>query len=456
MFYLYRPFFLGEDDEGGNARLWGGNKGWVRGRWWYGLAHVCRRWRNVILERASYLGVSMVCTNGLPVADMLAHSPPISLVVDYIGDITAEDEEGAILAFKQCDRVRHVRLQTPVAILQRLVAAMDEEYPILEYLIIMLPMADVASILTFPETLHAPHLRHVALRGFALPIGSRLLTTAVGLVTLCLSMVDPSTYFHPNTLLQWISHMPQLEVLLIYLKCSIPNRDIERELMHTPVTTHVTLPNFHHLLLHGASTYLEALVRRITTPRLEKLDISFFNQLTFSIPRLLHLMNTTENLRLDSAIFIFSDKRVQAAVYPRGVFKMNTVLITVSCWHLDWQLSSMVQISNSLSEMFSTVEHLTLQHQVHSRSSEEHNEVDRAKLRKLFGPFSNVKTFRIDNAVVSELSRCLQLEDGELPLELLPELQELSYPGDGDTSDAFNSFIDARQNAGRTVTLVRS
>jgi hypothetical protein len=392
----------------------------------------------------------------MPVADMLAHSPPLSLVVDYIGDITAEDEEGAILAFKQRDRVRHVRLQTPVTILQRLIAAMDEEYPILEYLIIMLPMADVASILTFPETLHAPHLCHVALRGFALPIGSRLLTTAVGLVILCLSIVDPSTYFHPNTLLQWVSLMPQLEVLLIYLKTSIPNRDVERELMHTPVTAHVTLPNLHHFLLHGASTYLEALVRRITTPRLEKLEINFFNQLTFSIPRLLQLMNTTENLRLDSAIFIFSDKQVHAAVYPRGEFKMNAVRITVNCWHLDWQLSSMVQISKLLSEMFSAVEHLTLQHQVHSQSSDEHNEVDRAELRKLLRPFSNVKTLRIDNAVVEELSRCLQLEDGELPLELLPELQELTYPGDGDTGDRFTSFIDARRNAGRPVTLVRS
>ena len=41
--YLYRPFLLGED-EGDNARLAGGSKPWVRGRWWYTLAHVCQRW----------------------------------------------------------------------------------------------------------------------------------------------------------------------------------------------------------------------------------------------------------------------------------------------------------------------------------------------------------------------------------------------------------------------------
>jgi hypothetical protein len=104
--------------------------------------------------------------------------------------------------------------------------------------------------------------------------------------------------------------------------------------------------------------------------------------------------------------------------------------------------------------MFSAVEHLTLEHEVHSQSSEEHNEVDRTEWRKLLRPFSNVKTLRIDNGLVEELSRCLQLEDGELPLELLPELQELTYFGSGDTGDAFTSFIDARQNAGRPITLV--
>jgi hypothetical protein len=45
---------------------------------------------------------------------------------------------------------------------------------------------------------------------------------------------------------------------------------------------------------------------------------------------------------------------------------------------------------------------------------------------------------------------------GELPLELLPELQELTFTGSGDVSDAFTSFIDARQNAGHPVTLARS
>ena len=101
------------------------------------------------------------------------------------------------------------------------------------------------------------------------------------------------------------------------------------------------------------------------------------------------------------------------------------------------------------------VEHITLEHEVHSRSSKEHNEVDRTQWRSLLRSFNNVKTLRIGDGLVEGLSRSLQLDDGEHALELLPELQELTYTGSGDTGDAFTPFIDARQNAGRPVILVR-
>jgi hypothetical protein len=42
--------------------------------------------------------------------------------------------------------------------------------------------------LMLPETLQAPHLHHLALRGFACPIRSRLHPTAASLVTLFLAI----------------------------------------------------------------------------------------------------------------------------------------------------------------------------------------------------------------------------------------------------------------------------
>jgi hypothetical protein len=453
MFYLYRPFFLGEDENHTN-RLIGGGERWNRGYWWYRLAHVCQRWRNLTLGSASYLGLSLVCTNGTPVENMLTHSPPLPLTIDYLArdSITAEDEKGLLLALEQRHRVRHLRLVLPVQNLPKLVMTIDEEFPILEHLIVQ-PLTNESTVLVLPETLQAPHLRHLTLRGFACPIQSRLHPTSPSLVTLVLAICHQSTYFQPNVLLRWISFIPQIESLAILFTFPVPNRDVERQLTHTPITTHITLPNLLFLSFRGVSAYLEAVVCRITTPRLERLEIRLFNQLTVSVPRLLQFMNTAESLRFGNAEITFQDKEILVLMSFPGAdtFAFG---VAVNCWHLDWQVSSVAQISNALSQVFSVVEDLTLGHEVHSQSSEEHNDVDRIEWRNLLRSFSNVKILRIEDGLVEELSRCLRLEDGELPLELLPGLQELEYFGSRDAGNAFTSFIDARQNAGRPVTLV--
>jgi hypothetical protein len=392
---------------------------------------------------------------------MLAHSPPLPLVIDYVDDgedtvITAEDEEAIIFALEQRDRVRRIRVFLPVLKLQKLVKAIDGEYPILEYLILLDPPKDKSTVLILPETLEIPHLRHLMI-DCSIPIRSPFLGTTAGLVTLHLALYHPSTYFQPSVLLQSLSSMPQLEMLLVYFYFAVPNRDVERQLMRTPIMTHVTHPNLRTFVLQAVSAYSEAVLSRITASRLEIFQICYLKQLTFSVPELLHFMGRTESLRFDRAEFQFISEQVFVEVNPPETNILVPVFsIDVGCWHLDWQVSSVAQISNALSQIFSAVEHLTFVHEVHSRSSEEHDEVDRTEWRKLLRSFSNVKTLRIDDGLVRELSRCLRLDDGEHPLELLPELQELTYSGSGNADNAFASFIDARQNAGRPVTLIKS
>ena len=388
---------------------------------------------------------------------MLAHSPPLPLIIDYGGQGRNNAVEDIALALEQRERVRRIRLRLPVPIMQRLITVIEGEYPILEYLIMETPYENESEDLILTETVQAPHLRHVALKGFAIPIGHRLHipVTAVGLVTLSLFMKHPSAYLRPNTLLQWISLLPQLDTLVFWFLFPVSNRDVERQLMSTPITTHVILPNLLKLTFGAASAYMEAFVRHITTPRLEKLDIGFSNQLTFSIPCLLHFMNTSENLRFNRARFRFYGKRVFIKMYPHEEAKTHTLSIAVDCLHLDWQVSSVAQISNALSQKFSAVEYLTFQHKAHNLSSEEHNKVDSTEWRKLLGSFSNVKSLRIPGRLRGEFSRCLRSDDGEPPLELLPKLQALIFSGSGAVGDTFTEFIDARKNAGRPVTLTR-
>jgi hypothetical protein len=389
---------------------------------------------------------------------MLAHSPPLPLVIDYEDtDISAEDEEAIILALEQRARVRRIRFKIPVLKLQKLITAIDEEYPILEYLILDQDLdEEINTVLTLPETLETPHLRQLVISG-SIPMRFQLLTTAVDLVTLRLALYHPSTYFQPTVLLQCLSLMPQLEILVIDFQFAVPNRDVERQLMRTPIMTHATLPNLRTFALQAVSAYSEAVLGRVTAPGLEIVQFGYLKQLTFSVPQLLQFMGRTENFRFNSAKFSFSGGRVYVEVNPHETdMFIDAFSINVDCWHLDWQVSSVAQIFNALSQMFSAVEHLTLTHSVHGRSSKEHNEVDRTEWRKLLRSFSNVKSLRIDDELVRELSRCLPSEDGEHPLELLPELQELRYSGSGNADDAFTSFIDARRNAGRPVALKKS
>ena len=75
----------------------------------------------------------------------------------------------AVAAAHQRDRVCRVRLQIPVPNMQKIIMAIDEEYLVLEYLIMWPSTVDNSTALMFPETFRAPHLRHLMLFGFTLP-----------------------------------------------------------------------------------------------------------------------------------------------------------------------------------------------------------------------------------------------------------------------------------------------
>ncbi len=150
IFYLCRPILFDEDEHGRiDWEDWG-----PRQCWWYKFVQVCRRWRYLILASAGHLGICFLCTPGTPIADILAHSVPLPLMIDYDGlncDLATEDEEGIMLALQHRDRLRCIRLEMPVLTLEKFLAAMDGEFPILEFLQIEPPM-DPDSGLILPST----------------------------------------------------------------------------------------------------------------------------------------------------------------------------------------------------------------------------------------------------------------------------------------------------------------
>ncbi|KAI0286289.1 hypothetical protein BC826DRAFT_1189418 [Russula brevipes] len=404
---------------------------WHYERWWYKLAHVCQRWRCLILTSAPYLRLCLVCTHGTPVANMLAHSPHLPLVVYYCfnvdfydHDTVAEDEvdeEEINLALGYRDRIRRITLQIPAQNLQKVLMTIDDEFPILEDLVLVAPpYANTNFVL--PRTFQAPRLRRLISRNFGL-IGFPLLATATGIVLLSLANIHPSAYFPPNDLIQHLSHMPQLQKLTIGFHSPVPSLDVERQLLQTPITTHITLPNLRQFAFEGTSAYLEALLPRIVPPLLERFSVRFFNQLTFSVPSLLQFMCTAKNLRGSDAILYFSDDLVSFQVQFRELLK-DTLRADVLSRHLDRQVSSITQIFNALDPVCSVVENLRIVSGRCFPSPEVHNEVDRTQWRRLFGSFSNVKTLHV-GGFDKEVSGCLKLDDGESPMELFPKLDKL-------------------------------
>jgi hypothetical protein len=442
IFHLYR---LAEPDEyeNENGLL---TYRWDRQRWWYKLAHVCRQWRNIILESPSLLDLHLYCANGVPVADMLAHSPPLPLAIHYRTSwkITAEDESGILLALSHRDRVRRVDLWM-LSNMGKFVAAMDDQFPVLECMYIFSQTEEV-----LPVTFQAPNLRQLRLWTASLPIESPLLTTTAGLVTLVLSDIPPFAYFPSSYLRTRFSLLLQLEKLSIGFRSPIPDHDVEWQLHQTPDM--ITLPNLRWFVFHGASAYcLDGLVAWITAPSLSFLHVKFFDQLFSTVPPLLQFMQTSESLSFSSVKLALEEDCVHVTAGP---WRASSPLdLRIICDHLEWQVASAVQILGTLSPLLLAVEQVTLSYAERHYEPSWHNSVHRSQWRELVRPFINAKTFRVEGAPVGEMLRPLLSHDGEPPLELLQSLEEVEYSWEDDAEDVLIAFVNERQGAGHPVNL---
>ncbi|KAI9435064.1 hypothetical protein H4582DRAFT_1972589, partial [Lactarius indigo] len=284
------------------------DQGWNLERWWYKPIHVCQKWRHLILSSPTRLDLHLVCTYGIPVEEMLSHSPPLPIIIFY-PEITA----------------------------------MENEFPMLERLALH-SSTESRTGLVLPEKLRAPPLRHLTLSNIAFPIKSLLLKQAEGLITLRLWNLPASPEFHPAHMVAQLSGMSRLEILMIHFYAAIPNREVERRLWSAP-TTQITLPSLKILAFRGGSAYLEGILTRLSAPLLAMLNVEFFNQLTF------HLNHLQEFITFRSVEMHFDKDFVSMIVDPHlasgGTYPL---LVQVKCKPLDWQTTCAVQICDALKD----------------------------------------------------------------------------------------------------------
>jgi hypothetical protein len=308
--------------------------------------------------------------------------------------------------------------------------------------------------LVLPETFQAPDLRHLTLHGIGLPKGLPLLSSAITLSTLSLTHIGASSYFPPGHLVTQLQGLPHLEKLSIGFAVPIPCPSRERELLHPPISP-VTLPSIRRLTFRGLGVYLDNLVAQINTPLLDRLDLTLFFELAFTLVNLNEFIHRTEGFRclVSQVTFNNGGVSINASQYEQPDTQKFSLRVNCNC--LDWQIDSSAQVCNALGRVVSIVEELTLDLDADGMISNWENTLDDMMWHELLLPFVGVKSLHIGSSLTLELSQALGSVVGDLVPELLPELQQIRvHLSIDDAKNAFSAFVETRVSVGRPIHLV--
>ena len=395
---------------------------------------------------------------------MLNHSPPLPLIINYqdtCANMTAEDEEGILLALRCHDRVRRIVLHAPPHGLQKFLTAMNENFITLERLSILSTSGDAPTLL-MPRAFQAARLSHLTLLGVTLSSKPRSLSPTVSLVSLTLTNFQTSPLVPLEDLTAQLRFVLLLNELSISFSVPIPRSRIHMPGIETPITR-ATLPALIRFISHGLNTYLEGILAQISDPCLRKFDITLFNQLILALPVISRFIDATADIRFPVAKINFCQNRSFSISISDNREEVQgadrSVCVEVSCRQFDSQVSYAAQICNALWWMLPGVEELAVDFSEHAPGTimppESRKEVDSKTWCHLLVPFKSVKKLRVGRALTSDLSRALHpAEEQLLPvgLSLVPVLQELVLE-EGCDADAFAAFVDARRRVGRPVCI---
>jgi hypothetical protein len=141
----------------------------------------------------------------------------------------------------------------------------------------------------------APRLRYIELSKVPFLGLPKLLLSTTHLVTLRLRYIPHSGYISPEAMVAALSVLTSLEELT--LRFQSPQSFPDRASRRPPPSTRSVLPVLTRLWFKGVTEYLDDLVARIDAPRLNDLQITFFNYIVFNTLRLIQFISCTPTLR---------------------------------------------------------------------------------------------------------------------------------------------------------------
>ena len=418
---------------------------------WHLLAHVCRRWRQIIFDSPNRLNVRILCTPKTPVSKNLRIWPAFPLAIDYNHNDSGT-QGNVVAAIRQIDRVSYVKLNVTGSQLEKVASEMLQPFPVLTHLYI-----DSKRRLTFTANFlggSAPCLRELVLSGVNYPALPTLLLSASGLVILKLHDIHPISYISPETMIACLAASPRLETLIIEFRSRFPLGLATPWLrqIRLPLVTQTVLPALTDFWYKGDCEYLEDLIPRIECPQLEDIFIDYLSQNDdFQVAQLSKFVDRSVGPFRRAYVSLLS-KRVTFNLDRHANYNGwdRRVGVTISFTAIDWQ-SQIAQVLGQFSVALSKVVHLEFKRNLKLHVEEA---TDNVEWPRLFRQFPAMQMLHVCWDLSEYVALALEAvsHTPEMAAEVLPSL-DLIYL-EGRPASSIETFVAVRQLSGHPVTVV--
>ena len=417
---------------------------------WQLLVHVCRRWRRLVFESPRRLNLRLACTPETH-SETLDVWPALPLFILCDGP-SIEGVYDIIAALKRRDRVCQIKLMgITTAHLNEVCAEIKGPFPELTDLLVW----SYGMFPTVPDSFLgrcAPRLRSLWLDRVLFPGLSELLLSATHIVTLRLR--DIPYYGYKSREVRAISKLTNLRSLFLEFICP-PSRYDPPESQQSPPLIRFDLTVLTSLTFKGISEYLDDLVARIDAPRLDYLEITFFNEITFGTHQFIQFISRTPTLKaLEEAHVVFEDGAVKIHISPQN-HGSGELIVNILCGKLDRQLSSLEHVCNSSLPPFTTLDDLYIYGFVQWQIDQQDN-VENTQWLGLLRSFTAAKNLYLSKELVSGIVPALKELVGGRATETLPALQNIFVEGlqpSGPVQEGIGEFVAARQVASHPIAV---
>jgi hypothetical protein len=300
----------------------------------------------------------------------------------------------------------------------------------------------------------APRLRSLEVNGVTFPGLPKLLLSTTHLVDLHFFDIPPSGYIPPEAMATSLSALTSLESLRLSFHPQ-PRPALESRRLPPPPLTRSILPGLTKIEFKGTSEYLEVILAQIDAPRLNNLNITFFNEIIFDTPQLFQFINRSPTLKaLEKGCIESKFAEISVNISTQTSY-VHHLKVTIPYTALGWRLL----VCTSTLPPVSTLEDLYIKLDPHWLQDDVENTFwpEDTFWLELLRPFAAVKNlYLLREELVPSIAPALQELVGGRTTEVLPTLENIFLKGfqpSGLLDEGIEKFVAARRLTSHPVAV---